>query len=261
VAAPPSAQQPLRGARPYTSCSGGGGGVQGAEAVRPGRATIYALSSGAPPSAVAVMRVSGPAADGVLRALWPDLAAGRAPLPRPREMRLARLHFPKGSGSGDGGGGGSGSGGARLDRALVVRFPAPRSFTGEPCVELHLHGGPATVAAADAALRALPRGLGVRPAAPGEFARRAFEAGKLELTEVEGLADLVAARSEAQRQLAAAAADGALRRAAATWQERLLRWVGAAGRSGARAFGPQAARPGSPSWAPPGTVTLGLRAH
>ncbi|GBF92605.1 hypothetical protein Rsub_05219 [Raphidocelis subcapitata] len=222
------------------------------------RTTIYALSSGAPPSAVAVVRISGPNADAVLRALWPALERGDARLPPPRQMALAHLFLPAGHAAPAAAGGcdadaadgappstvtGTAAPGqpleqqqqrqqqqqqgdrqrARLDSALVVRFPAPRSFTGEDVVELHLHGGAATASAAAAALAALPGALRARPARPGEFTRRAYEAGRLDLTEVEGLADLLAAQSEAARRLAAEAAGGAARRAVAGWRERLQR--------------------------------------
>lgn len=185
----------------------------------PRRSTIFALSSGTPPSGVAVVRVSGPSADAALRALWPDLESGRAALPPPREMRLARLAWPAAAATAGGASERDGAGltspaplstaagqhpaevppgrhpsRTPLDRALVVRFPAPGSFTGEDTVELHLHGGAATAAAARAALLALPAALRVRAARAGEFARRAYEAGKLDLTEVEGLADLLAAQ-------------------------------------------------------------------
>ena len=158
--------------------------------------TIYALSSGAPPAAIAVVRISGPRADAALKAL-----AGR--LPEPRVAALAELR----------------AGGQVLDNALIIRFPGPHSATGEDIAELHLHGGRAVVAAVRAALSALP---GLRAAEPGEFTRRAFENGRIDLAEAEGLADLLAAETEAQRRAAVALAGGALSRQIEAWQARLL---------------------------------------
>ncbi|MGZ8373184.1 MAG: tRNA uridine-5-carboxymethylaminomethyl(34) synthesis GTPase MnmE, partial [Rhodoplanes sp.] len=127
--------------------------------------TIFALSTGRPPAAIAVVRISGPQAGAALAAL-----VGR--LPKPREAMLARVRDPD---SGD-----------AIDDALALWFPAPRSVTGEDVAELHLHGGRAVVAAA---LAVLGRIAHCRPAEPGEFTRRAFDNGKLDLTRVEGLAD------------------------------------------------------------------------
>ena len=158
--------------------------------------TIYALSSGAPPAAVAVVRISGPKADAALEAL-----AGT--LPPPRTMRLAALR----------------DGGEVFDNALIVRFPGPASATGEDVAELHLHGGRAIVAAV---LAALGRIDGLREAAPGEFTRRAFEHGRIDLAEAEGLADLLEAETEAQRRAAQALAGGVLSRQVEAWQAKLL---------------------------------------
>lgn len=158
--------------------------------------TIYALSSGAPPAAIAVVRISGPRADAALQAL-----AGR--LPPPRAMQLASLRAD----------------GEVLDKALITRFPGPSSATGEDVAELHLHGGRAIVAAV---LSALGRIEGLREAAPGEFTRRAFEHGRIDLAEAEGLADLLEAETEAQRRAAIALAGGTLSRQIEAWQERLL---------------------------------------
>jgi tRNA modification GTPase len=158
--------------------------------------TIYALSSGAPPAAVAVVRISGPQANAALAAL-----AGK--LPEPRAMRLAALR----------------RGGEVLDNALIIRFPGPASATGEDVAELHLHGGRAIVAAT---LSALAEMSGLREASPGEFTRRAFEHGRIDLAEAEGLADLLEAETEAQRRAALALAGGALSRQVGGWQERLL---------------------------------------
>ncbi|MBW6528021.1 tRNA uridine-5-carboxymethylaminomethyl(34) synthesis GTPase MnmE [Sphingomonas sp. RHCKR7] len=156
--------------------------------------TIYALSSGSPPAAIAVVRVSGPDAMAAAAAL-----AGRLPLPRRAGLRTLR-----------------GADGAPLDRALVLVFPGPHSATGEDLVELHLHGGRAVVSAVSAALAALPR---LRQARPGEFTRRALTNGRLDLTQAEGLADLLEAETEAQRRAALSATEGVL---GAT----LSRWMG-----------------------------------
>jgi tRNA modification GTPase len=158
--------------------------------------TIYALSSGAPPAAVALVRISGPKADAALEAL-----AGT--LPPPRMATLAKLR----------------AGGEALDNALIIRFPGPASATGEDVAELHLHGGRAVVASALAALGGIE---GLRAAAPGEFTRRAFENGRIDLAEAEGLADLLEAETEAQRRQAMALAGGALGRQVAEWQDELL---------------------------------------
>lgn len=163
------------------------------------RDTIYALSSGRPPAGVAVVRLSGPRALAVLESL-----AGRAIAPR--VATLAALRDP--------------SDGELIDRALVLGFPAPASFTGEDVAELHVHGG---VAVVEALLRALGRIAGLRLAAPGEFSRRAFDNGKLDLTQAEGLADLIAAQTEAQRRLALAQAGGLLRDRAERWRAAIVR--------------------------------------
>lgn len=160
--------------------------------------TIFALASGAGRGAVAVMRLSGPESGPILA----RLAGG---LPRPRLASLRRLRDP--------------AGGETLDRALVLWFPGPGSYTGEDGAELHLHGGPAVVAAAAGALAA----LGARPAEPGEFTRRAFLSGRMDLTAAEGIADLIAAETEAQRRQALRQADGALARLYGGWSERLTR--------------------------------------
>jgi tRNA modification GTPase len=158
--------------------------------------TIFALSSGSPPAALAVVRISGPRADAALKAL-----AG--PAPEPRVARLCTLRWA----------------GEPLDRALVLRFPGPHSATGEDVAELHLHGGRAVVSAV---LEALASVRGLRPAEPGEFTRRAFENGRIDLAEAEGLADLLAAETQSQRRAALAVAGGALSRQVEAWRQRLL---------------------------------------
>src|SRR6478736_6754195 len=164
----------------------------------PIRDTIFALSSGRPPAAIAVVRISGPRAGDALTAL-----AGR--LPEPRKAALARVRDP---GSGE-----------VIDEALALWFPGPNSETGEDVAELQLHGGRAVIAAA---LAALGRIDGLRLAEAGEFTRRAFESGKLDLTAVEGLADLVMAETEGQRRQAFRQMAGALRDRSETWRTQLI---------------------------------------
>lgn len=158
--------------------------------------TIYALSSGAVPSGVAVIRISGPMAEEALLALT-------RPLPKPRHATLRVLKRPDG---------------IVIDQGLVLWFPTPRSETGEDMAELQVHGGRAVIRAIFEVLelRAL------RMAEPGEFIRRAFQNGKLDLTEVEGLADLVAAETEIQRRQAVVLASGRLSRRAERWREELI---------------------------------------
>lgn len=159
--------------------------------------TIFALSSGAPPAGVGVIRVSGPQASAALTAL-----AGR--VPPPRRASLARLRD---------------AGGALLDEALVLWFPGPNTATGEDLAEFHCHGGRAVIAALETALAALP---GLRRAEPGEFTRRAFANGRIDLAEAEGLADLLAAETELARAAALANAGGALSRQAEAWRAAVL---------------------------------------
>ena len=159
--------------------------------------TIFALSSGAPPAAIAVVRISGPQAGDALTRL-----CGK--LPRPREAKLASLRAADGS---------------LLDQALVLWFPGPKSETGEDCAELQLHGGRAIV---DAIYSELSKVNGLRLAEPGEFTRRAFANGQIDLLQVEGLADLVSAETELQRRAALGMAGGRLSRQVEAWQERLL---------------------------------------
>ena len=160
--------------------------------------TIYALASGRPPAAIAIIRVSGPQAHEAGRRI-----AGE--LPEVREIALRELKHP--------------GTGLLLDRVLVLRFDAPASSTGEDVVEFHIHGGRAV---ADAVLDALASLDGLRLAKPGEFTRRALENGRIDLTEAEGLADLIEAETESQRRAALALAEGGLRRQIEQWQQRLL---------------------------------------
>lgn len=159
--------------------------------------TIFALSSGAAPAAIAVIRISGPAAAEALRRL-----TGRLPPPR------RAVHAPLRDGDG-----------ALLDRALVLWLPGPNNATGEDTAELHCHGGRAVIAAVEAALGAVP---GLRPAIAGEFTRRAFANGRIDLAEAEGLADLLSAETELQRRSALVMASGGFSRTVEAWRERLL---------------------------------------
>ncbi|WP_126401650.1 tRNA uridine-5-carboxymethylaminomethyl(34) synthesis GTPase MnmE [Blastochloris tepida] len=163
-----------------------------------GADTIFALSSGRPPAGVAVVRVSGAGARFALETL-----AGA--VGEPRRMGLVTLRDPTTK--------------EALDRALTVYFPGPASATGEDIAEFHLHGGRAVVADVLAALGRLD---GLRLAEPGEFTRRAFANGVMDLAAVEGLADLIAAETSGQRRQALAQASGALGAAVAGWRERLV---------------------------------------
>ena len=158
--------------------------------------TIVALSTGSLPSGVAVIRLSGPATPEIVRQL-------RGSLPKPRSLHLTQFRFKDDV----------------LDSGLLVFFPAPNSFTGEDCAEFQVHGSPAGVRAI---LRALTEFEDVRLAEAGEFTRRAFENGKLDLTEVEGLGDLLEAETESQRRQAVARAAGGLSGQLAGWRETLL---------------------------------------
>ena len=159
--------------------------------------TVFALATAPGRAAVAVMRLSGPEANRALTVL----TGGRRPAPRVAGGRTLRLPD-----------------GPVLDEALVLWFPGPASYTGEDCAELHLHGGPAVVdGVTDAMLK-----LGLRPADPGEFTRRAFENGKLDLSQAEAVADLVDAETDAQRRQALAQLDGELARRHANWREALV---------------------------------------
>ena len=159
--------------------------------------TIFALSSGRPPAAVSVIRVSGSAAHSAGTAI-----AGSLPEARRAAVRTLRD-----------------ASGQVLDDALVLRFDGPASSTGEDAFELHCHGGRAVV---EAVLEALGAIEGLRPAEPGEFTRRAFENGRIDLTEAEGLADLIEAETQSQRKAALAVAEGGLRKQIEDWQARLV---------------------------------------
>ncbi len=162
------------------------------------RTTIVALASGRPPAAIALLRISGPAAFQAVRNL-------SGVLPPPRSLRLRALKHP--------------ANGALLDGCLTAIYPAPASATGEDVVELNLHGGTAVVEAVLSCLLLQP---GVRLAQPGEFTRRAFDNGKLDLTQAEALAELIDASTEAQRAQAMLGAEGALSRLASDWGRRLI---------------------------------------
>jgi|CXWL01.1.fsa_nt_gi tRNA modification GTPase len=162
-------------------------------------ATIVALASGAGRAGVAVLRLSGPQAGAALEALTDR------PPPPPRIAARRAFCAPES--------------GLSLDDGLALWFPGPASFTGEDVAELHVHGGPAVVAAMVQACLAVP---GVRPAEPGEFTRRAFENGKLDLAEAEGLADLVDAETEGQRRQALRQRRGALSGLYEGWRARLI---------------------------------------
>ena len=159
--------------------------------------SIYALSSGGLPAGVAVIRLSGRHVGGLVEAI-----AGSLPPPRRALLRTLRDEA-----------------GEPIDRGLVLFFPAPQSFTGEDCAELHLHGGKAVVAAA---MDAIAAHAGFRLAEAGEFTRRAFLNGKMDLTSAEGLADLVEAETDTQRRLALENASGRQQALYQGWRARLL---------------------------------------
>jgi tRNA modification GTPase len=159
--------------------------------------TIFALSSGRPPSAIAIVRVSGPLAGIALVQL-----AGKMPPPRVATRVLLRRADQE-----------------PIDDAVVLWFPAPASATGEDVAEFHVHGGRAVLAALFAVLAQIET---MRPAEPGEFTRRAFENGKLDLTEAEGLDDLIHADTERQRRQALRQLKGLLGDRARDWRERII---------------------------------------
>lgn len=159
--------------------------------------TIFALSSGGVPSGVAIIRISGPRSQTALK-----LLAGDAPVAR--QMRYGPIKAEDGE---------------VIDRGLAVFFPAPHSFTGEDCVELHIHGSRATVARLLQELASIP---GLRAAEAGEFTLRAFRNARIDLTEAEALSDLIAAETERQRQLALANASGLTSVLYSNWRSRIV---------------------------------------
>jgi tRNA modification GTPase len=159
--------------------------------------TIFALSSGRPPSAIAIVRVSGPEAGAALRQL-----AGKMPPPRMATRALLRDAI-----------------GQSIDDAVVLWFPGPASATGEDVAELHVHGGRAVLASLFGSLSAMRN---LRPAEPGEFTRRAFENGKLDLTEAEGLDDLIHADTDRQRRQALRQLKGLLGDKARDWRAEII---------------------------------------
>lgn len=162
------------------------------------KSTIYALSSGRPPAAIAVMRISGPQAGPVLERMT-------GTVPKPRRATLAVIRDPADADI--------------LDTGLILWMPAPDSVTGEDVAEFHLHGGRAVV---DAVAVVLARQPGLREAVAGEFTRRAFDHGRIDLNEAEGLADLLEAETQGQRRAALLAAGGVLSRRVEDWRQRLL---------------------------------------
>jgi tRNA modification GTPase len=199
--------------------------------------TIFALSSGGLPAGVAVVRLSGSRALEVL-----SLLSGALPSPRHAALRTIRTRN-----------------GESLDRGLILSFPAPASFTGENCAEIHIHGGKAVVAKL---LDELSTFEGCRLAEHGEFTRRAMENGRMDLVEVEGLADLIAAETEMQRRLALEQSSGNLSSLYTGWADRLTR-----GRALIEAeldFADEDDVPGSVSdrvWADMATLRSELSAH
>lgn len=161
--------------------------------------TIFALSSGQPPAAIGIIRISGPKASYALEAL-------SGSVPDERRASLAKLKDPA---SGD-----------LLDTALILWFPGPNSASGEDLAEIHCHGGRAVVRILESALENMD---GLRSAEPGEFTRRAFTHGRMDLAEAEGLSDLLFAETELQRRSAVQAAGGALSRKVEEWQNIILR--------------------------------------
>jgi tRNA modification GTPase len=160
--------------------------------------TIFAIASGFGRAAIAVIRISGPRT----RTILETLAGG---IPHPRRLALRHLREP--------------GSGAVLDEALIAWMPAPNSFTGEDQAELHIHGG---AAVRGAVLRVLGSIEGCRAAGPGEFTRRAFVNGRMDLSRVEGLADLIDAETEAQRRQALRQLEGALGALVEDWRARLI---------------------------------------
>lgn len=160
--------------------------------------TIFAIASGTSRAAIIVARLSGAATRSIVKSL-----VGR--VPPPREATLVTFTDP--------------ASGEPIDRGLLLFFPAPQSFTGEDCAEFHLHGSRAVIAAI---LAAIGRLEGTRPAEPGEFTRRALLNGKMDLAQVEGLADLIEAETDWQRRQALRQMNGALTQKVALWRQNLL---------------------------------------
>src|SRR5882757_9604848 len=165
--------------------------------MHPREQTIFALSSGRPPSAIAIVRVSGPQAATVLTAL-----AGRVTTPRMATRVLLRAANQQ-----------------PIDDAVVLWFPGPKSATGEDVAEFHVHGGRAVLSALFAVLSTFEN---TRAAEPGEFTRRAFENGKLDLTEAEALDDLIHADTDRQRRQALRQLNGLLGERARRWREQII---------------------------------------
>jgi tRNA modification GTPase len=159
--------------------------------------TIFALSSGSPPAAIAIIRLSGTLAG-------PALVALCGTLPPARKASVRQLRDPVGE---------------LIDEAMVIWLPGPATATGEDLAEFHLHGGRAVIARME---QVLGRREGLRPAIAGEFTRRAFTNGRLDLAEAEGLADLLSAETELQRQVALIHAGGSFSRIVEAWRDRLL---------------------------------------
>lgn len=165
----------------------------------PAAHTIVALSSGAPPAGVAVIRISGPEAIAVLEKLTGSIGP-------PRQMHLRTIRDPGTS--------------EAIDRVLAVHFAGPHSFTGEDSAELHCHGSRAVV---ERVLELIAKLEGCRLAEAGEFTRRAFENGRLDLTQVEGIGDLIAAQTQAQRRQAARRTEGELAKALESWRAQIVK--------------------------------------
>ncbi|KAK0383472.1 hypothetical protein NLU13_9383 [Sarocladium strictum] len=172
--------------------------------------TIYALSSGSGRAGIAVIRISGPSCTDIYRALCPGKK-----LPKPRYATVRSLYRPQGSEVG--------SGREILDsEALVLHFPSPKTVTGEDVLELHVHGGPATVKAVLAAIPLASSRQRIRYAEPGEFTKRAFINNRLDLAQIESLSDTLAAETEQQRRAAVRGNSGALGKTYESWRQQLL---------------------------------------
>lgn len=162
--------------------------------------TIFAVATGSSKAAIAVIRVSGDGTSNVLRSI---ISSGK--LPEPRRATYTKLLHPQD--------------GTLLDKCIVLWFPKPNSVTGEDYCELHIHGGVAVQSAVLSALRASSQSM--RLAEPGEFAKRSYLNGKMDLTEVEGLADLINAETEKQRRQAVRQLDGELSKLYSSWRDEL----------------------------------------